>query len=212
MLVFLKNIVKRILTIILFSIAFIVCKDDKCIKAPDVSSIEISVNIERLDKMLYKIPTKNDLSELLAQNSMFAEEFLNLSQYPRPEILIDRYFNLLNDANIDSLFIEVESTFGDMEDIRLQFEEAFRYVKYYYPESKVPKIKTVVTGITNDLYLSDSLIYFLYQNTTSFSGQLSHKKRKDKLNTLSSQKLSILIFIYYVVEYVLVCCTKFIIV
>ena len=158
MLVFLKNIVKRILTIILFSIAFIACKDDKCIKAPDVSSIEISVNIERLDKMLYKIPTKNDLSELLAQNTMFAEEFLDLSQYPKPKILIDRYFNLLNDPNIDSLFIEVESTFGDMEDIRLQFEEAFRYVKYYYPESKVPKIKTVVTGITNDLYLSDSLI------------------------------------------------------
>ena len=156
--VFLKQIIKNLLTIILFSIAFIACKDDKCIKAPDVSSIEISVNIERLDKMLYKIPTKNDLSELLAQNSMFAEEFLDLSQYPKPKILIDRYFNLLNDPNIDSLFIEVESTFGDMEDIRLQFEEAFRYVKYYYPESKVPKIKTVVTGIANDLYISDSLI------------------------------------------------------
>lgn len=154
----LENFIKNILTFLLFSLAFIACKDDKCIKAPDVSSIEISINIERLDKKLYKIPTKNDLSKLLAQNTMFAEEFLNLSQYPIPEILIDRYFNLLNSKDIDSLFIEVENTFGDLEDIRLQFEEAFSYLKYYYPETKIPKIKTVVTGITNDLYLSDSLI------------------------------------------------------
>ena len=163
---FQKKFFKNILIFILFSSAFISCKDDKCIKAPDVSFIEISVNIERLEKKLHKIPTKNDLSELLAQNTMFAEEFLNLSQYPSKEILVDRYFNLLNSKDIDSLFIEVESTFGDLKDIRNQFEEAFRYLKYYYPETKVPKIKTVVTGITNDLYLSDSLIiigldYFL---------------------------------------------------
>lgn len=158
MVVFLKKLSYRFLTFILISIAFIACKEDKCIDAPDVSSIEISVNIERLDKKLYKIPTKNDLSELLDQNPMFAEGFLNLSQFPMPFIPIDRYYNLLNSNDIDSLFIEVDNAFGDMEDIRLEFEQAFRYLKYYFPEVKVPKIQTVVTGIANDLYLSDSLI------------------------------------------------------
>ena len=134
------------------------CQDDKCIDAPDVSSIEISVNIERLDKKLHKIPTKNELNEILAQNPMFTEGFLNLSQYPVAGLMVDRYFNMLNDKSIDSLFIEVENAFGDMEDIRLQFEDAFRYLKYYYPNTKVPKIQTVVTGIANDLYLSDSVI------------------------------------------------------
>lgn len=155
---FQEKLIKSTITFIFFSFAFVACKDDKCIKAPDVSSIEISVNIERLDKKLNKIPTKNDLSELLAQNSMFAEEFLNLSSYPNPENLLDQYYHLLNDPAIDSLFIEVENTFGNLEDIRLQFEEAFRYLKYYYPETNVPKIKTVVTGLLGDLYLSDSLI------------------------------------------------------
>ena len=136
----------------------IACKDDKCIDSPDVSHIEVSVNIERLDKKLYKIPTKNDLEKILNKNPMFAEGFLNLSQYPMPHILIDRYFNLLNAADIDSLFIEVDNAFGDMEDIRLQFEDAFRYLSYYFPNAKIPKIQTVVTGIANDVYLSDSLI------------------------------------------------------
>ena len=153
-----KQRISGILIFIFISSFLIACKEDKCIEAPDVSSVEISVKIERLDKRLHKIPTKNDLEKLLSQNIMFAEGFLHLSQYPMPGILVDRYYNLLNDESIDSLFYEVDMTFGDMEDIRVQFEDAFRHLKYYFPDAKIPKIQTVVTGIANDLYLSDSLI------------------------------------------------------
>lgn len=158
MVVFRDKFIISSIIFLLFSIFFIACKDNKCINAPDVSSIEVSVNIERLDKELYKIPTKNDLSRLLAKNAVFSEEFLNLSQYPMPGILVDRYFSMLNAGDIDSLFMEVDKTFGDLAEIKAQFEDAFRYLKYYYPNSKIPKIKTVVTGIANDLYISDSLI------------------------------------------------------
>lgn len=154
----LEKMIKNIVPFIILSFVLIACKKPRCIEAPDVSSIDLSVNIERLDKKLYKIPTKNELSEVLAQNSIFAEEFLDISQYPNPEMLVDRYYKLLNNNTFDSLFIEVENTFGDLEDIRIQFEEAFRYLKYYYPETKVPKIQTVITGLLGDLYLSDSLI------------------------------------------------------
>lgn len=153
-----NKLVYQVFTFILISLAFIACEDDKCIESPDVSHIEVSVNIERLDKKLYKIPTKNELEEILRENPMFAEGFLKLSTYPMPQILVDRYFNLLNAGDIDSLFIEVDNAFGDMEDIRLQFEDAFRHLKYYFPDAKIPKIQTVVTGIANDMYLSDSLI------------------------------------------------------
>jgi gliding motility-associated lipoprotein GldB len=153
-----NKLFKSLSVILLFSQVFISCKDDKCIQAPDVSNIEVSVNIERLDKKLHKIPTKNELEKILIKNPVFAEEFLMLSQYPMPGVLVDRYFSLLNTEDIDSLFIEVDKTFGDLQDIRTQFEEAFRYLKYYYPDFKEPKIQTVVTGIAKDLYISDSLI------------------------------------------------------
>ena len=153
-----NKLLNQFLTFILFSIAFIACKNDKCIEAPDVSQIEVSVKIDRLDKRLYKIPTKSDLEKIIVQNPMFSDAFLQLSQYPTPQLVIDRYYNLLNTNNIDSLFIEIENTFGDLEDIRVEFEDAFRYLKYYFPGIKIPKIQTVVTGIANDLYISDSLI------------------------------------------------------
>lgn len=134
------------------------CSDKTCIDAPDVSKVSITVSIERLDKKLHKIPTKEELAELLDSHPTFAESFLHISEYPMPEIIIERYHDLLNASDIDSLFYEVDKTFGDMEDIRLQFEDAFRRLKYYYPDFKVPKIQTVVTGIANDLYISDSVI------------------------------------------------------
>ncbi len=158
MIVFQEKRITGILTFILLSIFFIACNKNKCIDAPDVLSVEVSVNIERLDKKLHKIPTKNDLEEVIKKNEVFGESFLNLSEYPMPGFIVDRFYNLMNDPGIDSLFIEVDRTFGDMEDIRLQFEDAFRYLKFYYPDAKIPKIKTVVTGIAHDLYISDSLI------------------------------------------------------
>jgi gliding motility-associated lipoprotein GldB len=147
-----------------FSVAFVVtfffisCKKDHCIDAPDVSHVDISVSIERLDKKLYKIPTKNSLQKLLVDNPIFAEQFLMLSQYQMPSHLIDRYYQLLNAKDIDSLFIEVNKEFADLVDIRAEFESAFAYLKYYYPDFNVPEIKTAVTGIANDIYMSDSLI------------------------------------------------------
>ncbi|MDZ7608669.1 MAG: gliding motility lipoprotein GldB [Cyclobacteriaceae bacterium] len=152
---------KSVVVIVLFSIIAQVigsCGKKSCIDAPDVSNVEIEVSIERLDKKLHKIPTKEELSALLDSNPVFAESFLHISEYLIPEIIVARYHDLLNASDIDSLFYEVDKTFGDMEDIRLQFEDAFRYLKYYYPDFKVPKIQTVVTGIANDLYITDSVI------------------------------------------------------
>jgi hypothetical protein len=106
-----NKLFKGLSVILLFSQVLISCKDDKCIQAPDVSNIDVSVNIERLDKKLYKIPTKNDLEKILIENPVFAEEFLMMSQYPMPGVLVDRYYQLLNAEDIDSLFIEVDNEF-----------------------------------------------------------------------------------------------------
>lgn len=133
------------------------CKDNHCIDAPDVSGVELTFNVERIDKKLNKI-SKEDLESLISENPGFAQEFLKLYQYPMPEILIDRYYNLLNSSDIDSLFLEVEHAVGDMKDVEQQFQDAFRYLKYYYPELQPPKIQTAVTGIATDMYMSDSLI------------------------------------------------------
>ena len=134
------------------------CGTKKENKAPDVSSYKIDISIERLDKKLRSIDTYEEMDILLAQYPLFAEYFLGASGYPDHRIVSKKFYNLITSPGIDSLLWEVDQVYSDLSMIEGQFEKAFKYLTYYYPETRIPKIQTVVSGIMNDLYLSDSLI------------------------------------------------------
>ena len=140
-------------------ILFYSCSNkDVCIPSPDISEINISLDIDRLDKKLFKIRTRTELKEILDKNFAFSEIFLGRSQYPFDSIFVNRFFELLHNPSIDTLWTETDSVFGDLQDIKVQFEDAFKRIKYYYPEFSPPKIQFVFTGLTHDMYVSDTLI------------------------------------------------------
>jgi hypothetical protein len=67
---------------------------------------------------------------------------------------------------MDTLRMEVQRVFGDESDLKEQFTKAFKNLKYYYPTAQIPKIETTISGLDNDLFVSDSIIivsldYFL---------------------------------------------------
>ena len=68
--------------------------------------------------------------------------------------------------------MEVQQVFGDLSSLTEELTEAFKYLKYYYPEANIPRISTAITGFAgNDLYVSDSIIvigldYYLGENAT----------------------------------------------
>jgi hypothetical protein len=59
---------------------------------------------------------------------------------------------------MDTLMIETREVFGDASQLHTQFHEAFTNLKFYYPEFTPPKIQTLISGLDNDLYISDTLI------------------------------------------------------
>lgn len=133
-------------------------KNDHCIPAPDISDISIELKVKRIDKQLFEAKTVEELAEVIDQNPVFAETFLSRSQYPHDSILVERFFRLLQDKSIDTLWQETQRVYGDLSTIEEQFSEAFRRIKYFYPEFKAPEIKTVFTGLAHDMHLSDTLI------------------------------------------------------
>ena len=167
------------------------CSNRKsCIPSPDISNIDLSLNIERLDKKLFKIRTRTDLQKLLDGNMVFTEVFLSRSQYPHDSILVNRFFELLENPSIDTLWQETSNTFGDLSEINLQFENAFKRIKYYYPEFTPPKIQYVFTGLSHDMYVSDSLIvigldFYLGENATyrplNIPGYILKRYRKENI-------------------------------
>jgi len=142
------------------AIIFITSCDNKnaCIPSPDISDIKIELIIDRLDQRLHDVQVKEDLKSILDENIVFGELFLSRSQYPNDSMFINQFFALLTDPFIDTLWQDTENTFGNFEDILKEYEEAFRRIKYYYPEFMPPRIQTVFTGLTHDMYVSDTLI------------------------------------------------------
>ena len=134
------------------------CRPRACLDTPDVSHIPMDVRIERLEKAFHNISSPDTLEDLLRKNPMFAQAFLGI--WPnRPDIVqVNSFVRLMNDPNIDSLFLEVDRVFGDMRWLEEEFNGAFRNITYYYPGYRPPVIKSVVTGMLHDLYVSDSLL------------------------------------------------------
>jgi gliding motility-associated lipoprotein GldB len=137
---------------------FSACGKKHCLDAPDVSHIPMEVHIGRLEKSLHKIPSAGQLGELLQRQPMFAEAFLGLSAYRPDSAQMEAFVGMMNDPNIDSLFMEIDRVYGDLSGVEEEFSTAFRHITYHYPAFRPPAIRTVATGMVHDLYVSDSLL------------------------------------------------------
>ncbi len=133
-------------------------KKQQCLSSPDISSIRVNLKVERLDRELMSIKSKEELKKLLAKHEIFSEIFLLQSQYPNDSVFYKSVYNLFTDTHIDTLEMEVNRVYGDLSDIKQEFTDAFKRLKYFYPEYKVPRIETVISGMSKDMYVSDTLI------------------------------------------------------
>ncbi len=153
------------------SVGLFSCEKDVCREVPDLTGIEVSIPIVRLEKQLPKIQSWQQAQQLLRENPVFADYFMHASQYPHDSILAKRFFRMLQSPAIDTLFMETEQVFGDLSSVQQDMEQAFRIINYHYPNIPTPRLSTVVTAFYNDLYISDSLIiagldYFLGEEAT----------------------------------------------
>lgn len=111
---------------------------------PDISGIKADVSIKRFDRNVAKLDSNNvasGLNELYQQNpqltAIFLENILGLDSAST----LTGVKNFLNLSQ--NLFDTINIVFKDTKELEKQFQEAFRYVKYYYPQYQVPVVYTV---------------------------------------------------------------------
>ena len=142
------------------------CASDPCRDRPEIDTSEMSIEIERLEEVMFDLKSQSDVTRFLRSNPAFVQEFLGRDQYPHDSILVNNILRLSTDPFLDTLRLETKRVFGDFSEFENQFKQAFGLLQYYYPEAQIPKIQTVITGFGQDLFISDSLIiigldYFL---------------------------------------------------
>lgn len=165
------------ITVLFLLTAFILisCSDDN--NVPDVSNIKVDIPVERFDRDFFSLDTigiEKGLSALYAKSPeishIFIYRILGLSDSLQNEEVVR--FIRQNKFLADS----ANKTFENMNDVKKDFEQAFRYVKYYYPQYRAPKLVTIVgppdafakntygeltTSFLTDVYLGVSLQFYL---------------------------------------------------
>ncbi len=144
----------------LLFLASIACNPTKenCIVAPELTET-IPVVIERLEKRLFAATNPGEVLQFLQDYPVLAREFLGANQYPSDTILAREIFRVIKNPYTDSLRMETENYFGDMGSLKEEFEQAFSYIHYYYPDFKPPIIQTLVTGFgSSEMYVSEERI------------------------------------------------------
>ncbi|WP_461490399.1 gliding motility lipoprotein GldB [Pontibacter sp. HJ8] len=134
------------------------CKKKGCEIPEEFERIPVEVEIERLEKPFFAASSKEDIVKFLRENPMFADRFLQQKGYPSDSALINSLYGLATNPELKKLAGEAEQKFGNMEQEQQLLENAFKGVKYYYPEFQVPQVKTFVSGLNQDLLVSDSLL------------------------------------------------------
>jgi gliding motility-associated lipoprotein GldB len=127
---------------------FLSC-DQKSKVEKAIEEIPVDIKVERFDKVFFETKPQ-DLAVVK-------------KQYPF-------FFPAGNDDNIwlkkmqdplwKEVYTEVEKKYSDFEPVREEFNNLFKHVKYYFPETKTPKVITVIGEMdyTAKAIYADSLV------------------------------------------------------
>lgn len=138
------------------------CKHDRL--KVDISDIELTLEINQFEKVLFELPASEAYEKLHEEYDMHAD-FIdiytenviragNIEDDFMPEYL----HHFLSDTVIRRTADTVLAVFSDFSDIENALEKGFRHYKYYFPEENIPAIYTYVSGFNESLIVSDNFI------------------------------------------------------
>ena len=143
-----KFVYSFVLALLVFS--FTACKHQKNI--PNVSVINVSLDVKRFDIDFFKTDSNNVAAGLDSLNTnypMFLKDYLyNIQSFPPNQDSVLKYSRLfLTDKLYRAIKDTVSIIFDNktIESVRSEVEKSFKYVKYYFPEYKAPS--TIFTFI-----------------------------------------------------------------
>ena len=114
-------------------------------KAParEIKKIEEAhpLHIYRYDQALFSLPQKNLASELDALKKDYGF-FIG----DNPDI--NQLKEYLNNPLNRKLYKDVQEKYGDLSELEKQFQEAFARIRFHFPEAKLPRVYTIISGLS----------------------------------------------------------------
>ncbi|MCA8832146.1 gliding motility lipoprotein GldB [Hymenobacter pini] len=129
---------------------------ESCEMNPEIAKVSAPVQLERLEAPFFQIKNTADASRFVQEHGLFARQYLQSAQYPAP-VLASTLTRLATNAGLQKLGRQADSTFTTTR-LEQQLKPMFQYIRYYFPDFRVPPVKTFVSGLSQDLFVNDSLM------------------------------------------------------
>lgn len=128
---------------------FLIACNKKTKLEQTIESIPVDVKIERFDKLFFET-NPNNLNELKNKFPFFFPSGVNDSIWLKK----------IKDPLWRELYSEVQNKYSNIEPLRENLNLLFKYTKYYFPETKTPKVITVISEMdyNNKVIYADSLL------------------------------------------------------
>jgi len=118
----------------------------------------VSLQWESLGARIPALQTRQEVIDFFSTHPDVRDLFFHRPQYPNDSVFINQLYSRFTNPHLDTLWMETHARFGDEQDLKRELEMAFGRLKSVYPELPVPKVKTIITGLETDLFVSDTLI------------------------------------------------------
>lgn len=140
--------------------------EESCELDLEILGTEIDFSLERLEEKFFASQTLEDFFYLMEKYPEFTNTYLQKDLYLNEDSLVADLIQIHQDSTMKDLFQAVKTEFPDLDSVETDLRNAFKYIKYYYPEFKVPKVYTFVSGFNSDLLINEDMIvigldYFL---------------------------------------------------
>lgn len=143
---------KKYFTIVLLLVLMVSCdKKSKVEKA--VEAIPVALQVDRFDQAFFEAKP-NELANLKAEYPFFFPE-------GTPDAV---WIDKMQNKDWRALYAEVQKKFPDFNKQTAEIEDLFKHFKYYFPETVMPKIYTVIAEMdyhNKAIYADDKLIIAL---------------------------------------------------
>jgi gliding motility-associated lipoprotein GldB len=144
--------IKKYFTIVLLLVLMVSCdKKSKMEKA--VEAIPVALKVDRFDQAFFEAKP-NELANLKAEYPFFFPE-------GTPDAV---WIDKMQNKDWRALYAEVQKKFPDFNKQTTEIEDLFKHFKYYFPETVMPKIYTVIAEMdyhNKAIYADDKLIIAL---------------------------------------------------
>lgn len=128
--------------------------------------IPVDLEIVRMEDLYFEELTREKLLYNQEKYPDFSAAMFDNMGFQNQDQMVEELLKIHGDSGMQELYQEVKDHFDTIENIELSLVNAFRGIKHHYPDFKIPKVYTFVTGFGSDLIVNEDIIvigldYFL---------------------------------------------------